>query len=163
MIKCAKKMAKTAQSVCRLCKGCVRVCEGVSESSWNQPHCISQLEYILLNTHHFEITRKLAEIAQSVLKVGEEGVRVCERVCESVWKYHNWISQLKFMHLGSDQLKKNSHIWEKVPKGGEGSGPNPNLCCEFSRGGHLQSQSLFFKVYKISFKDFVNWPSLAGK
>ena len=40
---------------------------------------------------------KFAKIAQSVWKVHEECVWVCEGVCESVWKYEHWVSQLEYM------------------------------------------------------------------
>ena len=44
---------------------------------------------MLLDTQHVDIKQKLANIAQSVWKVCEECVKVCEGVCESVWNIQN--------------------------------------------------------------------------
>ena len=44
-----------------------------------------------------EIGQKRVKIAKSVWKVCEDFGRVFEGVCESVWKYHQWISQLKYI------------------------------------------------------------------
>ena len=54
---------------------------------------------MLLDAQYDEIGPKLVKIARSVWKVCEECVKVCEGVCEIVWKYQNWISQLEHMLL----------------------------------------------------------------
>ena len=43
-------------------------------------------------------------------KVCENCARVCEGVCENVWKYHPWVSQLKNMLLDT----KNFEIGQKL-------------------------------------------------
>ena len=60
---------------------------------------------MLLDSKYDEISQKLTKIAQSVLKVCEKCMKVCEGVCESVWKYHHWISLLEYMLLDTQQLK----------------------------------------------------------
>ena len=77
---------KIAQSVWKVCDDCVRMCEGLCESLWKYHQWASQLEYMLFDTQHVKIYSNLMKIAKSVWKVCEECVRVCEGVCESVWK-----------------------------------------------------------------------------
>ena len=43
--------------------------------------------YIPLDTQNVEIGPKLAKIEQNEWKLQEEGVKVFEGVCESVWQY----------------------------------------------------------------------------
>ena len=45
------------------------------------------------------------KITQIVWKVCEECVRVSQGVSESVWKYHQWASKLKYMILDTQNVK----------------------------------------------------------
>ena len=58
-------------------------------------------------------------IDQSVWKVCEECVIGCEGVCESVWKYGQWVSQLEYMlfithhvKIGSSLMKIAQSVWK---------------------------------------------------
>ena len=52
---------------------------------------------MLFDIQNVEIGPKMAEIAQIAWKLHVNWMKVCEGVCESVWKYHHWISQLEYM------------------------------------------------------------------
>ena len=39
------------------------------------------------------------------MKVHENCVKLHEGVCESVWKYHHSISQLKYMHFDTQHVE----------------------------------------------------------
>ena len=63
----------------------------------SQPQLISQLKYMPFDTHNAEIGPKMAKIAQISWKLRETCVKLLEEVHEILWKYHHWISQLKYM------------------------------------------------------------------
>ena len=88
-----------------MCEKCVKVCEGVCESVWKYEDWVSQFEYMLSDTQHVNFGQKIAKIAKSVWKVCEECVKVCEGVCESVWKYEDWVSQFEYMLLDTQHVK----------------------------------------------------------
>ena len=65
-----------------MCEECVRVGEGVCVSVWKYSHWVSQFEYMLWDIRYVEFGPKFTKIDQSVWKVCEECVRVCEGVSE---------------------------------------------------------------------------------
>ena len=135
-VKFGPKIAKIAQSVWKVSEECVWVCEGVCESVWKYEDWVSQFEYMLLDTQHVKFGPKIAKIAQSVWKVREECVWVCEGVCENVWKYEDWVSQFKYMLLDTQHVKLGPKIakiaqivwkvWEECVKVCEGV--NESVC-----------------------------------
>ena len=45
------------------------------------------------------------EFGQKLTKVREECVRLCEEVWNSVWKYRQWVFQLKYILLDTQNVE----------------------------------------------------------
>ena len=106
------KLAKYSQ-ICEKCmksvwcwvNDCLKVCKGITNDFPSSSTCFKNVVFY----------QKLAKINQSVWNVCKEFVRMCEEVCESLQKNHQWVSHLEYILFNTQHVEFGPKL-AKMPK-----------------------------------------------